>query len=707
MNELKIVILDYLSENRTFIDKNKLKKQLNIKGEEQTQSFCDALDALVEEGSLFFDEKKGYRIFSNELGYAYGEIEINKSGNGFVHTNEGYTIFIESSDLEGALHGDKVLVSSIEFGRRDQFKGKIHKVLKRKSGNVVFEVIGNGMSATLVPYNKNEYVNINVNKNQLKNLIDGEYVLVKIGSKKIEEDYIAEIKKVIGHRDDANIDIKLIYEKYDVPTEFSKEALEEAENLPNEVTEKDIEGRVDLRNKNFITIDCDNTKDRDDAVYIEQLENGNYKLYVSISSVNYYVKRDSNLFKEALVRGNSYYPNNTCNPMFPHKLSNGICSLNENVDRLTKTCEMEIDNEGNVVNYNIYNSVINSRKAMKYSEVNKVLNNEYVEGYEPYKEQLELMNKLNDILEKIRIERDCLDFDIPDVEMVQDENGRVKDFVTSGQGKAERIIENQMIMANTTIAEHYCWIYPFIFRVHESPDTETVMDVINLLRLSGINLPKSKNIDERYINSILDKIKNSEEGKVVKSLLLKSMKRAKYEVTNFGHFALQLDAYCHFTSPIRRFTDFIIHTIIDEYNEMVYDREEYIGLEEELVEISKSASMSERKAQEIENEALAMSMAEYMENHIGETFVGTITEVYTHGMFIKTDNMISGKVKFEDMIDDKYHYDYSKKAVIGKSTNKKYQIGNRVYVVVKEANKANRTISFELGKQKSLRKQNS
>ena len=291
------------------LDKSKLKKQLNIKGEEQTQSFCDALDALVEEGSLFFDEKKGYRIFNNELGFAYGEVEINKLGNGFVHNNDGYTIFIESADLNGALHGDKVLVSSIEFGRRDQFKGKIHKVLKRKSGNVVFEVIGNGMSATLVPYNKNEYVNINVNKNQLKNLIDGEYVLVKIGSKKIEEDYIAEIKKVIGHRDDANIDIKLIYEKYDVPTEFSKEALEEAENLPNEVTEKDIEGRVDLRNKNFITIDCDNTKDRDDAVYIEQLENGNYKLYVSISSVNYYVKRDTNLFKEALARGNSYYHN--------------------------------------------------------------------------------------------------------------------------------------------------------------------------------------------------------------------------------------------------------------------------------------------------------------------------------------------------------------------------------------------------------------
>ena len=390
--------------------------------------------------------------------------------------------------------------------------------------------------------------------------------------------------------------------------------------------------------------------------------------------------------------------------MFPHKLSNGICSLNENVDRLTKTCEMEIDKTGKVVNYKIYNSVINSRKAMKYSEVNKVLNGEYVEGYQPFIVQLQLLDELNNVLEQARINRDCIDFDIPDIEIIQDENGKPKDFIPSGQGKAERIIENEMLMANATVAEHYCWLYPFIFRNHEVPDEETVIDVIDLLRSSGINVPKSKNIDERYINSILEKIKNSEEAKIVRTILLKSMKRAKYEAINIGHFALQLPTYCHFTSPIRRFNDFILHTIIDEYEIMNYDNESIISIEEELVQISKNITKSEKIAQDIENEALSMAMAEYMKKHIGETYSGIITEVYSHGMFVKTDNMISGKIKFEDMLDDKYYYDNVKNAIIGKTTKKKYQIGNRVVVVVKDACKENRTVNFEIGKQKSLRK---
>jgi len=372
MESLKQIIENYFKKNKQYIKSEDLKKKLKIKGEEQTESFFCALNELVEEGSLFFDEKKGYKIFTNDLGMAYGEIEINKNGTGFVHTKDGYTILIENCNLNGALNGDKVIVSSIDAKRKDYYNGEIYKVLKRKNGNVLFTVVGNGYKASLVPCNKYENISINVNKNELKNLVDGEIVLINVDSKNIDGVYLAEIIRVVGHKNDADIDIKMIYEKYNVPIEFSKDSLNELESIPTDVSEEDMMGRVDLRHLPIITIDCDSTKDRDDAIYIEKLSNGNYKLYTSISHISHYIKKGSKLYEEALKRRISHYPNNTCNPMFPPKISNGICSLNEDVDRLTRTFELEINKEGKIVDYKDYKSVIKSRKAMKYSEVNKV-----------------------------------------------------------------------------------------------------------------------------------------------------------------------------------------------------------------------------------------------------------------------------------------------------------------------------------------------
>lgn len=703
MVNLKEEIQKYFEKNNQFLKNEELKKKLNIKGEEQTDFFNSALNALVEEGGLFFDAQKGYRLFTNELGFAYGEIEINKTGNGFIHTKDGYTIFISNQDLNGALNGDAVMVSSIDFGRRDQFKGEVYKVLKRKTGNVLFEVIGNGYNASLVPYNKNEYVPVNINKNELKNLVDGEIILVNVGTEKIDGEYLAEISKIIGHKNDANVDIKMIYAKYDIPTEFSQEALAEANNLPTEVTEDDIKGMVDLRDKPIITIDCDGTKDRDDAVYAEKLPNGNIKLYVCISLINYYVKRGSKLFEEALKRCTSYYPGNTCNPLFPPKLSNGICSLNENVDRLTRTVEMEVNPNGEIVDYNIYNAVINSRKQMKYSEVNKVLNNEQVNGYEEYVEQLNLHKELSCYFDKDRIKRGCIDFELHDTEKEVDENGKPKAFVTRGDGVAERIIENEMLAAGATIAEYFSWL-PLMYRVQEIPNPETMKNVFKTLRMSGFDIPNFNNINEEAINNILNKIKNKEEADIIRTMLLKGTKRARYSTINIGHFALQLKKYCHFTAPIRRVIDFMIHTMISEIETFDFSQENINQLEKDFEILCERASSAERTAQLIEDEVLAMDMAEYMEDHIGEEYRGIITEVYPHGMFVKTTENISGKVKFENMLDDKYYYDYDKKAIIGRANKKKYQIGNKVYVVVKDACKETRTINFELGKQKSLRK---
>lgn len=703
MVNYKIEIENYFKKNNNFLKAEELKKKMNIKGEEQTNLFYDALNELIEEGSLFFDTKKGYRLFTNDLGFAYGEIEINKSGNGFVHTKDGYTIFIENADLNGSLNGDKVMVSSIDFGRRDEFKGEVHKILKRKTGNVIYEVVGNGYNASLVAYNKNESIPINVNKNELKNLVDGEIVLLNVSAEKKYGEYEATIKKVVGHKNEPNVDLKMIYIKHNVPIEFSEEALKEVDEMPTEVTEDDIKGKVDLRKKQFLTIDCDDTKDRDDSVYAEKLPNGNIKFYVAISLIDYYVKKDSKIYEEAMERCTSHYAGGACVPMFPPKLSNGICSLNENVDRLARVFEMEIDSEGQIKDYDIYTAVINSKKQMKYSECNKIFKGQNVEGYEQFLEQLKLQKEVSDRVDKFREKIGSIDFDLSELTKKVDANGKPIEFPTRGSGISERIIENEMLMAGLTCAGHFSWI-PFIYRIQESPNPQTLMNVIKTLILSGIDIPKFNNVNETTINNILNRIKNREEADIIRTMLLKATKRARYSTTNMGHFALQFKKHCHITAPIRRGNDFRLHMLISDIENFEFTEENIKKLEIELEDISKKASEMERIAQEIEDEAMAMDMAEYMEDHIGEEYNGIITEIYPHGMFVKASNNITGKVKFENMLDDKYRYNPEKRAIIGSSTKKKYQIGNKVLVVVKDACKETRTINFQIGKQKSLRK---
>lgn len=702
MEDLKKLIEEFFTHTKKFYSKEDLKKVFKIKGENQTNIFNDVLKELVNDGCLFFDKKKGYRIFSNDLGLAFGEIEINKAGNGFVHTKDGYKIFIKHEDLNGSLDGDKVIVKNIIFGRRKDFNGEIDRIVKRKDGKVIFEVIGDGYKSTLIPYDKNISLNIHVNKNELKNLLNEELVIVNVGTTSDNGFYDAEIKQSIGFISDPNIDIKLIASKYNIPIEFSKECIDEAKMLPKTVNEKDLINRTDLRRKNIVTIDCDNTKDRDDAVYVEKLDNGYYKLIVSIASVNYYVKPNSKLFNEAVERSTSHYPNNTCIPMFPKLLSNGICSLNENVDRLTKTCEMIINSKGEVVDYRIYNSVINSKKAMKYSEVNQVLDGTSVEGYEGFIDDLKIMEELSEILEDSRNSRNYINFDIPDIEIKQDENGKAYDFESIKQGKAERIIENFMLVTNTTIAENYSWL-PFIYRIHETPNEDTVKKAIETLKYYNFNIPKIYSINEATIKKIIDKTKSIDTANIIKTVLLKSMKTARYDVDNKGHFALQLNTYCHFTSPIRRISDFIIHTLIDEIDNIEYTNDNLSLLEKNLKDISEKASKAERIDKLIEDEARCMSMAEYMEEHIGEIFEAYITEIYTHGMFAKTKNQISGKIRLED-IGEKYRYDSDKHAIISKKEKKQYRVGDKVLVLVKSASKENRTIDFEINKQKTLSK---
>jgi len=669
MKELMDSIVKYFKQNSKGFNYEELRKRFDIKGEEQTDIFNNALNLLVEDGSLFFDGKT-YKLFTPDLGLAYGEIEINRMGNGIIHTPYGI-IFIDNKNLNGALNGDKVTINNIiKSLRKNNYEGEVFQVLKRRTGRIIYKVKGDGFDAKLIPYNENENIEIFINKNQFKNLRNGDYIVVEVSTEKKDNKFLAEIDKVITAENDKNKDVRILYEEYDIPVDFPEDVMEEAKKLPTQVTEQDILGRKDLRNKQFLTIDCDNTKDRDDAIYIEKLSNGNYKLYVSISDVSHYVKPGTKLFEEALKRCNSHYVNNTCNPMFPKELSNGICSLHANVDRLTKTVEMEIDSNGEVINYDIYKSVINSKRAMKYSKVNKVLEGIQVAGYSEFADELKLMNELNHILENKRYERNYIDFAIRDVEQIENEFGEIVDFQRGETGNAQLLIENFMVIANETVAKHFYWL-PFVFRIHEEPDKQAVDEVLELLREAGYNIPKYKNIDARTLNGILKELSKIDKLDIAKSMILKRMKRARYCVNNLGHYALQLRNYCHFTSPIRRIADFAIHTVIDKLNDIDYSNESLESLESELQTICENASRMEKISKEIEEKGMQLEMAKYMEKYVGKEFEAYITEIYQHGILAKTENMIVGKIKLEDILGDKYYFDDDKNAIIGKKTKKK------------------------------------
>ncbi len=677
-----------------------LQKRLDIHGEEELEELIKTLYKLVDEGFVYYDNKRGYRVFSNDLGLAFGTIEINKNGSGFVHTNDGYTIFIDCINLHGALNGDKVIVENITKSKNFRYyEGKVKQVVKRKTGKALFEVVKVEDKVTLIPYNNSYHVNIVLNKNDLGKVVDGDIIEVIIPNNEEDYTYFASLNKVIGNIADATTDLKALAAEFSIDTTFSDEELAEANSIPTEVTEEDKKGRVDLTGLDFVTIDCDNTKDRDDAVFVKKLSNGTYLLYVSIASVNHYIKRGSALFEGIKKRCTSHYPNNTVIPMLPHKISNGICSLNEKVDRLTKTCEMEIDQNGNVVDYNIYNSVINSRKAMRYSDVNRIINGEDIEDYHNFLPLIETMQELSLILEKAKKEREYLDFDIPEI-AVSKENNEIL-FSLAEQKDAEKMIENFMVMTNTTVASHYSWM-PFIYRVHEGPNEEMIKSVIKKMNCSGFKVVMPGKVTRGSLNNLLKKFKTKEECQIFHGMLLKAMAKAKYSTDNYGHYALRLDDYTHFTSPIRRASDFMVHTAIDDLEEHNFDMDYINIIEQELNEVSINASKEEVNDFKFENEARKMAMAEYMEDHIGEDYEGIITDIIPSGALIRTDNLIEGKVSLDDIGDGKtkYRFDYDRYVISSKKAEQVFHVGDKVLVEAIGASKQNRTVDFKLERKK-------
>ena len=661
----------------------------------------DVMNTLVEEYTVFLTKKGKYILLKNCPGLKVGRLSVNKKGFGFLCLEMEDDIYIDAKNMNGAIHDDVVLVEVFVKGVRKE--ARVIRIVKRDIHNLVGEV--------LFTDNNKFYLNIDDDKRDLvieltpescRDVVEGHKVLVKVIKELNKRKYLGEVVKIIGHINDPGTDILAIAYKHGIYEDFGPEVEKELESIPNEVSEKELEGRRDLTNEVIFTIDGDDTKDIDDAISIKKLDNGNYELGVHIADVSNYVKPNTALGDAAYERGTSSYLADTVIPMIPHKLSNGICSLNEGVIRLTMSCVMEINEKGKVVDYDIFTSYIKSRKKMTYKKVNDVICRGIVApGYEEYADKLHLMNELSKILRKEKISRGYMDFDLDEAKVVQDETGKAIDVIKRTRENGEKLIEDFMIAANETVASHiYQMDLPFVYRVHDTPKTEKVDDFMNLVKLMGYKLVGRHNeYSPKAMQGFLDQLHDKPEFEILSSLLLRSIRKDQYSSENIGHFSLASKAYTHFTSPIRRFPDLQVHRLLKKYlveNDMSMTTIQ--SLSSELVEITRHSSEREVAAVDAERDVLDMKMAEYMEDHIGEEFDGIITTITNFGFFVELPNLVEGLVHVQTLKGDYFTYVPELLSMIGKSTKKTYRLGDKVRVKCVSASKENSMIDFELVK---------
>ena len=694
MGVLEEKITMFLQKNKTEMTFEDLKKEFKIKSEVETVQLKICLDNLELEGVLYLDKKNRYSILCNEKGIIQGPIHISKKGNGSITTKDGHCINITQENLEGVFDGDIVTVNNLGIYSDKNIYGLIDKVMKRGNEQIACIVSNEDGELIVSPHQSNSKNPIILSEKELKHVVPGEIILVDISSTKLSN--YGKVISSLGHKDDPDVDTKAIVANNGFNIDFSPKTKEELKKIPREVEKKSYhEGRKDLRNQKIFTIDDKKTKDIDDAISIELLENGNYKLYVHIADVSYYVKENTSIFNDAFHNGTSVYVNGFVFPMFDHILSNGICSLNPCVDRLTKTCEMTISPTGQILEYDVYKSIIQSKKQMNYDDVNRILEQgEVVPGYEQYINDLNIMNKLSNILSKNNNNRGYIGFNVPEYKVTGSKENMIIEL--RPQNTAEKLIENFMLAANETIATYISWMdLPFIYRVHEKPSKEAVKKVVEFLNKIGCDLKNVKDLNSNYaIQNIANQISSLDEYAIFSELLLRGMKKAKYDSTNVGHFGLALDKYTHFTSPIRRFPDFIVHMLLDAYLENDLTEVNYNALEERIQRAAIHCSQREKAAVKSERETILMRMAEYMEDHIGEEYEAIITSIDNHGMFVRTTDHYLGKVGIHDMEDD-YFFDERTASLISRKNHKRYQIGDTVKCKVINASKEERIIDFK------------
>ena len=544
---------------------------------------------------------------------------------------------------------------------------------------------------------------IYIPKKKAQGIKNNEKVVVKI-DKFADANNKAEghIIEDLGGIDQAGVDMLSLIKEYKLPNEFPQNVIEEALSIKQEINEEDIKNRVDLRNEEIFTIDGEDAKDLDDAIYVTKLENGNYELGVSIADVSHYVAENSKLDQEAIIRGTSIYMLDRVIPMLPKELSNGICSLNANEDRLCLSVISEITPDGEIVSSDIRKAVINVKERMSYADVQKILdgkNKKVLKRYEKYIEDFKLMEELAKILKQKREGAGSLDLDIPESKVILDKNGFAIDIEKYKIYFANEIIEQFMLTANEIVAEKFYWLEaPFIYRVHEEPDTEKVNALNKFLFNFGYKIKSNKEkVYPKAFAEVLEKVKGREEEMVVSNLILRTLKVARYESENKGHFGIASKYYCHFTSPIRRYPDLFIHRIISKYidNSYILNEKNLEKYKEQATKYSQTSSEREKIAQKVEREAIAIKKAEYMQNKIGKEYEGIVSGITAFGMFVELENTVEGLIKFEDLGNEYFIYNDENKTLIGENSKKVYKIGDKIKIKVIYANKQLRRINFK------------
>ncbi|MFQ6112964.1 MAG: ribonuclease R [bacterium] len=686
--------------HRTFKPKE-LARIIGVKASTYPE-FRDALKRMAAEGLIAKYKRNQFGTIKRAT-ILEGELHVKTQGYGFLITEEGKAdVFISQKNMGTALNKDTVRVQLFAQPKGKSPEGRVVEVVKRARQNIVGTYRKTKRYGFVVPDDIKLTRDIFIHDVDNLNAKSGQKVVVKIEYWKDERmNPEGEIVEVLGFPDEPGVDVISVAKSFDLPTSFPRKAEEEAEAMPQTITAEELSRRLDLRDEVCFTIDPEDAKDFDDAVSIKTLDNGNYELGVHIADVSYYVKENSAIDKEALKRGTSVYLVDRVVPMLPEKLSNQICSLWPNEDRLTLSCIMEVPENGKVVDYQIVESVIRSKHRFNYEEVQEVIQNKNPEL--PFTEQILQMHKLSQILIRGRQRLGSLDFDLPEVKVKLDESGFPVEIKKRERLASHRLIEDFMLLANRTVTEHIALhmrensrVPPFIYRIHEEPDKEKMDDFKKFVRALGHPIDPNKKVTAKLLSQFLDEIRGTPEEVIVEDLMLRSLMKARYSTDNVGHFGLAFKYYTHFTSPIRRYPDLAVHRLLKKYQGgFDYDRAK--ALKNKLERIAKTSSEREIVAMEAERESVKMKQVEYMQRHLGDEFDGIISGVVPFGIFVEiTDLLVEGLVHISDLEDDYYFHDEKNYQLIGQNSQKTYRLGDPVKVRVVRVDANERVVDFVL-----------
>ncbi|HBA68748.1 MAG TPA: ribonuclease R [Lachnospiraceae bacterium] len=665
---------------------------------EDREEFHKLLDELLKEGRISITEKGKYVKPGKDI--ISGTFISNARGFGFVEA-EGLEadLFIPEDKVNGAFHNDTVQVRLLPEQTGKRREAEVVRILNRGTSQVVGTFQEGKNYGFVIPDNLKLATDIFIPIEWSKGAVDGHKVVVELTSygneKKSPEGKVVEI---LGHMNDPGVDILSIVKSFDIPMEFGEKVLNQANRIRLEVSEADMQGREDLRGLTMVTIDGEDAKDLDDAVSLSK-EGENYLLGVHIADVTNYVQENSALDREALKRGTSVYLVDRVIPMLPHRLSNGICSLNEGVDRLALSCLMTINPAGTVKDYKIVESVIRVDRRMSYTSVKKILEDKDLEErkkYETLVPMFEDMEELSKILRAKRKKRGAVDFDFPETKIILDKDGRPLDIKPYERNTATKIIEDFMLLANETVAQHFYWLeLPFVYRTHDNPDPEKINQLGIFISNFGYGMKTAKDeVHPKEIQKLLGKVEGTPEEALISRLALRSMKQARYSVECTGHFGLACGYYCHFTSPIRRYPDLQIHRIIKEHLRERLKENRIQHYEAILPQVAERSSKMERRAEEAERETDKLKKVEYMEEHIGEHYEGIISGITSWGLYVELPNTVEGLIHVSALRGDYFIYDEANYEMTGRDTGKKYKLGQRIAIVVEKTDRFARTVDF-------------